>query len=126
MAKKLFVGGLPWGVDDQGLATAFAQFGTVREAKVITDRESGRSRGFGFVSFDNDAEADKAISVMDQSLMGGRTINVNEAKEREQRPGGGGGGGPRNGGGGGYGGGDRSNKNGGSRRDRDRRRGYED
>lgn len=127
MAKKLFVGGLPWAIDDQGLANEFAKFGQVKEAKVINDRETGRSRGFGFVTFDNDAEADEAIKVMDQSLLGGRTINVNEAKERESRPSGGGGGGPRHhggGGGGGYsgGGGDRGGK-GGGRRDRgDRRR----
>lgn len=125
MGKKLFVGGLPWATDDDSLAKEFSRFGTVREAKVITDRETGRSRGFGFVSFDDSAAADQAIREMDQSQLGGRTINVNEAQERAPRPGGGGGG-PRNhgGGGGGHGGGggrDRGDR--GRRRSRDA---YED
>ena len=121
MAKKLFVGGLPWAIDDQGLAKEFARFGTVKEAKVINDRDTGRSRGFGFVTFEVDAEADAAIKEMDQSLLGGRTINVNEAKEREPRSGGGGGG-PRHhgGGGGGHGGG--GGGGGRDRGDRGRRR----
>lgn len=115
MGKKLFVGGLPWETSDADLAREFSRFGQVRDAKVITDRETGRSRGFGFVSFDDSAAADKAIREMDQSQLGGRTINVNEARERESRPSGGGGGG--HGGGGHPGGGGK-----GGRGDRDDRR----
>ena len=103
MGKKLFVGGLAWGTDDSGLHAAFAQFGEVSEAIVITDRETGRSRGFGFVSFDKDEDADNAQKAMDGSQLDGRSIAVNEARERPPRSGGGGGG--RGGGGGGYGGG---------------------
>ena len=99
MSKKLFVGGLPWSVNDEELKAAFTPFGTVIDAKVINDRETGRSRGFGFVSFTNDADAAKAIKEMDGFVMGSRTINVNEAQERAPRTGGGGGSG---GGGGGY------------------------
>ena len=112
--KKLFVGGLPWATDDQGLAAEFAHFGKVREAKVVTDRETGRSRGFGFVSFDDDTAADEAIRQMNGATIGGRTVNVNEAREREHRPSGGGGG---HSGGGHHGGG-----RGGGREDRGRRR----
>jgi cold-inducible RNA-binding protein len=102
--KKLFVGGLSWGTTDDGLRQAFERFGEVAEAKVITDRETGRSRGFGFVSFSDGAAADKAIAEMDGAMLDSRTINVNEARERTPRgPGGGGGG--YGGGGGGYGGG---------------------
>ena len=102
MAKKLFVGGLSWGTTDDGLRQAFERFGEVTEAKVITDRETGRSRGFGFVTFGTDQHADQAIAEMDGALLDSRTINVNEARERAPRAGGGGFGG---GGGGGYGGG---------------------
>ena len=118
MSKKLFVGGLAWGTDDHGLNDAFAEFGEITEAKVITDRDTGRSRGFGFVTFTDGAAADTAISTMDGSNLDGRTIRVNEAQQRERRGGGGGGyrgggggggygggGGGRGGGGGGYGGG---------------------
>jgi RNA recognition motif-containing protein len=93
MSKKLFVGGLSFDTDDNGLHQAFEQFGDVLEAKVITDRDSGRSRGFGFVSFAEDEDARKAIEMMHQSQLDGRTINVNEAQER-----GGGGRGGRGGG----------------------------
>ena len=111
MAKKLFVGGLSWGTTDDGLRAAFERFGEVTDAKVITDRETGRSRGFGFVTFGNDAHADAAVAQMDGATLDSRTINVNEARERERgpRPGGGGGyGGGGGGGGGGYSGGGRT------------------
>jgi len=101
MSKKLFVGGISWGTDDEGLRSAFARFGAVTDAKVITDRETGRSRGFGFVTLENDDEAVTAMNEMNGSELDGRTINVNEARERAPRGGGGGGGR----GGGGYGGG---------------------
>jgi RNA recognition motif-containing protein len=94
--KKLFVGGLAWATDDGGLEQAFSRFGSVREAKVIMDRESGRSRGFGFVTFDNEAEAQEAQQNMDGADLDGRSIRVNEANERPR----GGGGGDRRGGGG--------------------------
>jgi RNA recognition motif-containing protein len=109
MSKKLFVGGLSWGTTDASLAEAFESFGEVTEAKVITDRETGRSRGFGFVTFTDGSAADTAAQKMDGASLDGRTIRVNEAEEK--RPGGGGGGGGgggrggRGGGGGGYGGG---------------------
>jgi len=113
MGKKLFVGGLAWAVDDAMLKAAFEPHGTVTEAKVITDRETGRSRGFGFVSYSSDAEAKKGIEMMDGSIVHGRQINVNEAQERQS-----------GGGGGGYGGGggrgrsdDRGGGGGGGRRD---------
>jgi RNA recognition motif-containing protein len=106
MAKKLFVGGLSWNTSDEGLMEAFAKFGEVTEAKVITDRESGRSRGFGFVSFTEGADADAAMAEMDGSTLDGRSIRVNEAHDRPRRDRGGGGGGGYGGGrGGGYGGG---------------------
>ena len=107
MGKKLFVGGLSWGTDDDGLHAAFEQFGEITEAKVISDRETGRSRGFGFVTFTSDDSAKEAIAAMHETDLDGRTINVNEARERAPRGGGGGGygGGGGRGGGGGYGGG---------------------
>ena len=101
MPKKLFVGGLSWGTDDHGLREAFEQFGEVTDARVITDRDTGRSRGFGFVTFAEVGDADKAIEAMNGSQLDGRTLNVNEAQDR--RRGGGGGGGYRGGGGGGGG-----------------------
>jgi len=103
MAKKLFVGGLDWNTSDQSLAQAFAEFGTVSEAKVIMDRETGRSRGFGFVTFEDNAEAAAAITGMDGQSLDGRTVRVNEAQEKTG--GGGGRGGFGGGGRGGYGGG---------------------
>ncbi len=82
MGNKLFVGNLNWDTTDDGLQQAFEAFGEVREAKVITDRESGRSRGFGFVTYaDNDA-AETAMKEMDGQQLDGRTIRVNEAHER--------------------------------------------
>ncbi len=111
MSKKLFVGGLSWGTTDEGLQGAFSRFGDIVEAKVITDRETGRSRGFGFVTFANDEGAASAVTEMNGSELDGRTIKVNEAEDKGFRPGGGGGGGGgggrggRGGGGGGYKGG---------------------
>ncbi len=93
--KKLFVGGLNWKTTDDGLRAAFEPFGEVSEAKVIMDRETGRSRGFGFVSFSDDAAAAKAINEMNGTQLEGRAIQVNEAQERAPRAGGGGGRGGR-------------------------------
>ena len=109
MGKKLFIGGLSWNTDDDGLRTYFEQCGTVEDAKVITDRDSGRSRGFGFVTFSTEEEAQNAVDQMNGSMLDGRTLNVNEARERR----GGGGGGGNRGGGGGYGGGGGGNRGGG-------------
>ena len=101
MAKKLFVGNLPYSTNDQTLGEMFASFGTVGSANIITDKFTGRSRGFGFVEFEADAEADKAVEEMNGKELDGRAIVVNEARPREDRPAGGGGGG-RDGGRGGY------------------------
>lgn len=98
MSKKLFVGGLSWGTDEQGLREAFEQFGALEEVKVITDRDTGRSRGFGFVTFADGESADKAVDEMNNSQLDGRTIAVDIARDRRDRGGRGGGGG----GGGGY------------------------
>ncbi len=107
MTKRIFVGGLAWATDTHGLRAAFEQFGTVEDAHVVQDRETGRSRGFGFVTFSEEAEATKAIAEMDGQELDGRRLRVDGAHERGSRPrGGGGGGGYRGGGGGGgYGGG---------------------
>ncbi len=105
MGNKLFVGGLSWDTDDNSLRNAFEQHGTVHEAKVILDRDSGRSRGFGFVTMSASDEAQAAISAMDGTSLDGRNIRVNEAMERGGRRDGGGGGGYRGGRGGGGGGG---------------------
>ncbi|MCP4501671.1 MAG: RNA-binding protein [Deltaproteobacteria bacterium] len=106
--QKLFVGGLSWGTTDDTLREGFERFGEVTDAKVILDRETGRSRGFGFVSFAEGDAASTAISEMDGQELDGRVIRVNEANERPPRRGGGGGGaGYGGGGGGGGGGGDR-------------------
>jgi len=94
MAKKLFVGGLSWDTTDEGLRGAFSRFGEVAEARVILDRDSGRSRGFGFVTFANDESAATAIAEMNGADLDGRTIKVNEA---EDKPRGGRGGGDRGG-----------------------------
>jgi len=91
MPRKLFVGGLSWSTTDDGLRAAFERFGDIVEAKVITDRESGRSRGFGFVTFARDESAADAISQMNGVQLDGRTIKVNEAEDkgfRGGRPGG--------------------------------------
>jgi cold-inducible RNA-binding protein len=101
MSKKLYVGGLSWGTTDESLRRAFERFGEVTEAKVIMDRDTGRSRGFGFVTFAGDDHAMSAIGEMDGASLDGRNIKVSEAQDRGPRTGGGGGG--RFGGGGGGG-----------------------
>ena len=88
--NKLFVGSLPWAIDSEALRELFAQYGEITEAVVITDRESGRSKGFGFVTFANEEDAQKALE-MDGKEVEGRKIVVNVSKPRENRGGGGGG-----------------------------------
>jgi len=106
VGNKLYVGNLAYSVRDESLQEAFGQFGTVTSAKVMMDRDTGRSKGFGFVEMGSDPEAQAAINGMNGQALEGRAIVVNEARPREERPGGfGGGGGSRSGGGGGYGGG---------------------
>jgi RNA recognition motif-containing protein len=133
MGNKLYVGNLAYSVRDESLQAAFGQFGTVTSAKVMMDRETGRSKGFGFVEMGSDAEAQAAINGMNGQALDGRPLVVNEARPREERPGGfggggrsggggyggggggyGGGGGGRSGGGGGYGGGGGRSGGGGS------------
>jgi cold-inducible RNA-binding protein len=105
MGKRLFVGSLSWNTDGNGLRAAFERFGTVEDAKVIEDRETGRSRGFGFVTFTEESAAQTAIEEMNGAELDGRTLAVNEAQERAPRGGGfGRGGGGRGGGPGGRGG----------------------
>ena len=116
MGNKLYVGNLAYSVRDESLQQAFSQFGSVTSAKVMMDRDTGRSKGFGFVEMGSDAEAQAAINGMNGQALEGRAIVVNEARPREERPGGfGGGGGGRSGGGGGYGGGGGSGGGGGGR-----------
>jgi hypothetical protein len=103
MGNKLYVGNLPYQVRDSDLEQAFSEFGQVTSAKVMMERETGRSKGFGFVEMGSDAEAQAAITGMNGQSMGGRSVVVNEARPMEQRPRGFGGGGSA--GGGGYGGG---------------------
>jgi RNA recognition motif-containing protein len=117
MAKNIYVGNLVWDATADDLLALFQEHGNVARAQVITDRETGRSRGFGFVEMDNDEEAQKAVDALNGTPFKGRALTVNEARPREERGGGGGyggGGGGRRGGygGGGYGGG------GGGRRER--------
>ncbi len=88
MSSKLFVGSLSWGTSDQGLRAAFERFGEITEAKVISDRDTGRSRGFGFVTFTDPAAAQQAVQEMNGAELDGRTLNVDIAQER--RGGGGG------------------------------------
>ena len=83
MANKLFVGSLAWATTDDGLKAAFEKFGAITEAKVITDRATGRSRGFGFVTFSDDAAAEKAKAEMDGKMLDGRAIKVDFPRERE-------------------------------------------
>ena len=114
MGNKLYVGNLSYNVRDEDLQQAFAQYGSVSSAKVMMDRDTGRSKGFGFVEMGSDAEAQAAINGMNGQSLDGRAIVVNEARPREERPGGfGGGGGRPSGGGGGFGGGGRSGGGGG-------------
>ena len=106
MGNKLYVGNLPYSVRDGDLEQSFGQFGTVTSAKVMMERDTGRSKGFGFVEMASDAEAQAAISGMNGQALGGRSLVVNEARPMEPRPPrSGGGGGGYGGGGGGYGGG---------------------
>jgi RNA recognition motif-containing protein len=113
VGKKLYVGNLTYGVSDSTLEQLFSQFGTVQSAQVIQDRATGRSKGFGFVEMDTEAQAQAAIEGLHEQEHDGRRLTVNEAKPREDRGGGGGGygggggsrGGRGGGGGGGYGGG---------------------
>ena len=117
MDNKLYVGNLPYSVRDNDLEQAFSQFGAVTSAKVMMERDTGRSKGFGFVEMGSDAEAQAAINGMNGQSLGGRSVVVNEARPMEPRPprsGGFGGGGY---GGGGYGGGRRDGDTGGGRRD---------
>ncbi|MDO8547788.1 MAG: RNA-binding protein [Nitrospirota bacterium] len=100
MSTKLYVGGLPYSVTEQQLSELFAQQGTVSSAKVITDKFTGQSRGFGFVEMSTAEEAKKAISALNGTQMDGRPLTVNEAKPQEKRTGGGGGGFGGGGGGG--------------------------
>ena len=104
MAKKLYVGNLTYNVNESDLEGLFSQFGTVQSAQIIVDRDTNRSKGFGFVEMDTDAQAQAAIQGLHDQEHDGRRLTVNEAKPREPRSGGGGGYGG-GGGGGGYGGG---------------------
>ena len=104
MGKKLYCGNLSYGVSSSDLEQMFSQYGTVVSAQVISDRDTGRSKGFGFVEMENDADAQAAIEGLNGNENDGRTLTVNEARPREDR-GGGGGGRRGGGGGGGYGGG---------------------
>jgi cold-inducible RNA-binding protein len=101
MSNRLYVGNLSFNTDEGTLQDAFSRFGDVHEVKVVTDRETGRSRGFGFVTMADPNAARSAIAQMDGSLVDGRALRVNEAEERQQRSGGAGGGGRSHGGGGG-------------------------
>jgi len=83
VSKKLFVGSLPWAVNDEALKEAFTQYGSVVSAKVVTDRQTGRSRGFGFVEMESDSEASAAIEALNGSDLNGRNIVVNEAKPKD-------------------------------------------
>ncbi len=112
MAKRIYVGGLPYSATEEDLENLFASIGNVKEATIVTDRYTGQAKGFGFVEMESDSDAESAINSLNGTQMGGRTLTVNEAKPREDRPkgggyGGGGYGGGRGGnsGGGGYGGG---------------------
>ena len=104
MANRLYIGGLSFDTTEEGLRAFFEQAGTVESASIVTDRYSGRSRGFGFVEMATNAEARKAIEELSGKTLDGRTLTVDEARPRQERPGGGGGGGgggQRRGGGGG-------------------------
>ncbi len=113
MSKRIYVGSLPYSTTEDQLEALFGAYGKVSDSQVITDRFTGQARGFGFVEMPNDDEADAAIAALNGSSFGGRTLVVNEAREREGGGGGGGGGRGGGGGGGGRGGGG----GGGGRRD---------
>jgi RNA recognition motif-containing protein len=110
--KNIFVGNLDFNTSEDELRRAFEPYGQVDRVSILTDRDTGRSRGFGFVEMSNSEEGDKAITALNGSQIGGRTVNVNEARPKPERGGGGGGGGGRGGRGG-----DRGDR-GGGRRDR--------
>ena len=105
MSTKLYVGNLSFNTSNEDLQELFGQAGTVESANIVEDRETGRSRGFGFIEMSSKEEAQTAIEQLNGKEVDGRSLTVNEAKPREERSGGGGGGGNRGGGGGGYGGG---------------------
>src|SRR6185437_9671190 len=111
MAKKLYVGNLPWSFTSSDLEALFTPYGAVQSAEVVSDRETGRSRGFGFVQMESQQASEEAIRALHESDMQGRSLTVNEARERS--PGGGGGGGGGRGGYGGGGGGGRGGRGGG-------------
>ena len=111
--KNIFVGNLSFNTNEDELRQAFEGYGQVDRVSILTDRDTGRSRGFGFVEMANDEDGQKAITALNGSSIGGRTINVNEARPKAERGGGGGGGGF--GGGGGRGRGDRNGRGGGRR-----------
>ncbi len=114
MGKKIYVGNLPYSIDDSALQAEFAKFGAVSSAKIVVDQHSGRSKGFGFVEMESDDAANTAIEKLNGFSMGGRNLNVSEARPKE--PGAGGGrGGDRGGRGGGFRGGDRGGRGGGFR-----------
>lgn len=121
MGKKLYVGNLSYECNDSDLQQLFGQHGSVASAQIISDRESGRSKGFGFVEMASDDEAQAAIAALNGQEYMGRSLTVNEARPKEDRGGGGGGGygggggGRRGGGGGGYGGGGGGGRGGGGR-----------
>jgi RNA recognition motif-containing protein len=104
MNTRLYVGNLSFNTNAEGVRTAFEQFGTVSDVHLVTDRETGRARGFAFVTMGTPDEAAKAMQSMDGQTLDGRPLRVNEAEQRQQRGGGGGGGGGYRGGGGGGGG----------------------
>lgn len=103
MGKKLYIGNLSFQATEQDLSDSFAQYGTVESVRIITDRETGRSKGFAFVEMSTDEEAADVIDKMNGQALGGRPLKISEARPQESR-GGGGGGGPRGGGRGGFGG----------------------
>jgi RNA recognition motif-containing protein len=113
MGSKIYVGNLSYETNGSDLEALFSAHGTVQSAEVITDRDTGRSKGFGFVQMGSDAEAQAAIAALNGQEHGGRQLTVNEAKPKENRSGGGGGGGGRGGYGGGGGGGGRGGYGGG-------------
>ena len=104
MGTKAFVGGLAWATTSESLRQAFEGCGTITECKVVDDRETGKSRGFGFVTFADDASCKAAIEKMNGAMVDGRALRVNEAENKPRSSGGGGGGGGYGGGGGGGGG----------------------
>lgn len=99
--KNIFVGNLSFNATEGAVRAMFEEYGTVDRVNIVTDRDTGKARGFGFVEMSNDAEGDKAINGLNGRDMDGRALNVNEARPKENRGGGGGGGGYRGGGGGG-------------------------